>query len=149
MPPASLYCFPLSSTGLSVGNQFSHWPRPQREWSWAVPVLGAGCRLPTPPSPASIHLIHVPMASTGSELSVGWMGSEEMKGGRNEWKAWMVGRERGEYRVPGVQTPQPEGLGLPPPATAPWTSQPLCASNSSSESGDNGSSCALQECGED
>lgn len=104
--------FLLGSPGLSVGNQFSHWPRPQREWSRAVPVLGAGCRLPTP---ARLHAPErCPHGQPGASVEClldGWV-SEDMKEGRNEWQGWMAIWERaaGE-RGPGVQTLQPDGLG--------------------------------------
>ena len=86
--------FLLGSPGLSVGNQFSHWPRPQREWSRAVPVLGAGCRLPTP---ARLHAPErCPHGQPGASVEClldGWV-SEDMKEGRNEWQGWMAIWER-------------------------------------------------------
>ena len=78
------------SPGLSVGNQFSHWPRPQREWSRAVPVLGAGCRLPTP---ACLHAPErCPHGQPGASVEClldRWV-SEDMKEGRNERQGWVA-----------------------------------------------------------
>ena len=78
------------SPGLSVGNQFSHWPRPQREWSRAVPVLGAGCRLPTP---ARLHAPErCPHGQPGASVEClldGWV-SEDMKEGRNKRQGWVA-----------------------------------------------------------